>query len=68
MPIAEANAVLRWAFNDTANLRMETLQDINSRGEMSEAERGEFETYATVGQIIAILQTKARLALRDCFR
>ncbi len=60
----EANAVLRWKFDDEAKLKMEELAERNGRGELSEAEREELEAYVNVGQVVAILQAKARLSLK----
>ena len=60
----EANAVLRWKFNDDAKLKMEDLAERNGRGELSETEREELEAYVNVGQVVAILQAKARLSLK----
>lgn len=64
MPEPEANAVLRWSFNDDAKLRMEELANRNDRGELTDSEREELEAYINVGQVIGILQAKARLSLK----
>jgi len=61
---AEANAVLRWCFNDEAKSMMEALAVRNGRGELSEAERKQPEAYVNVGQVVAILQAKDRLSLK----
>lgn len=60
----EANAILRWSFNEEARLRMENLATENGQGTLTEAEREELEAYVNVGQVIAILQAKARLSLK----
>ena len=60
----EASAVLRWAFNDDAKSKMGELAERNGRGELSESEREELEAYVNVGQVVAILQAKARLSLK----
>ena len=60
----EANAVLRWKFDNEAKLKMEELAERNGRGELSETEREELEAYVNVGQVVAILQAKARLSLK----
>lgn len=60
----EANVVLRWSFNDDAKQRMEDLATRNGRGVLTEAEREELEAYIKVGQVVAILQAKARLTLK----
>lgn len=64
MSPTEAKAVLRWSFNEDAKLRMEDLATRNGQGVLSEAEREELEAYIKVGQVIAILQAKARLSLK----
>ncbi len=64
MPAPEANAVLRWSFSEDAKGRMEQLAERNGRDELSEPEREELEAYINVGQVIAILQAKARLSLK----
>ncbi len=60
----EARLVLRWSFNDEAKQRMEDLATRNGQGVLSEVEREELEAFINVGQVIAILQAKARLALK----
>ncbi|MDX1927942.1 MAG: hypothetical protein SFV81_15565 [Pirellulaceae bacterium] len=62
----EANAVLRWAFAEDAKSKMEELAERNGRGELSDSEREELEAYVKVGQVLAILQAKARLSLKHC--
>ncbi len=64
MPPDHAQAVLQWKFSDDASLRMNELADRNNRGELNDAERQELENYVHVGQVIAILQAKARLSLK----
>ena len=43
---------------------MEELAVRNGKGELSESEREELEAYVNVGQVVAILQAKARLSLK----
>lgn len=64
MSAPEANAVLRWEFNDQAKQRMEELATRNGQGTLTEPESEELEAYVHVGQVIAILQAKARLSLQ----
>ena len=64
MAVPEANVVLRWSFNDDAKARMEELANRNGQGELTGAERAELEAYINVGQVIGILQAKARLSLK----
>jgi hypothetical protein len=59
-----ATTVLGWTFNDEAKQRMEQLAVLNGQGALSDSEREELEAYVNVGQVIAILQAKARLSLK----
>ena len=59
----DANAVLRREFNDRAKQRMEELASRNGQGVLSEGEAQELEAWVHVGQVIGILQAKARLCL-----
>ncbi len=63
--VAEANLVLRWRFPEQSTVRMERLAQLNGQGELSESERQELEAYVNVGQVIGILQAKARLAIKQ---
>jgi hypothetical protein len=64
MPISDAQAILRWGFSDQAKKRMEELAVRNGQDTLTETEREELQAYVHVGQIIGILQAKARLSLR----
>jgi hypothetical protein len=64
MPEPSAMAVLGWTFNDEAKQRMEMLATRNGQDTLSDSEREELEAYVNVGQVIAILQAKARLSLK----
>jgi hypothetical protein len=64
MSAAEANAVLGWEFDDRAKRRMDELAMRNGQGKLTESEREELEAWVHVGQVIAILQAKARLSLQ----
>ena len=64
MSSAEAAAVLRWQFNDEAKQRMEELATRNGQGVLTETEKEELQAYVHVGQVIAILQAKAKLSLK----
>lgn len=63
MPPDVARAILRWRFPPRDADRMQELADQNTEGELSEEERRQLESYVRVGQFLAILQAKARLAL-----
>lgn len=64
MPEPAATTVLAYTFNDQAKRRMEELAARNGQGTLSDSEREELEAYVNVGQVIAILQAKARLSLK----
>lgn len=64
MPPEYARTVLQWKFTEAAKSRMEQLAGRNNEGELTDAEREELEDYVHVGQVLGILQAKARLALK----
>ena len=64
LPPSDANAILRWEFNEQAKERIDELATRNGRGALTDAEREELESYVHVGQVVAILQAKARLSLK----
>lgn len=64
MPPRSATAILGWAFNEAAKNRMEQLAERSNRGELAESELEELSAYIHVGQVIGILQAKARLSLQ----
>ena len=49
----------------TAQKRMEDLASRSTAGTLTEAERSEYESLVSAGTFIAILQSKARMMLRD---
>jgi len=64
MLVSDARAILHWAFNDQAKMRMEELATRNGQGKLTEPEQEELQAYVHVGQVIGILQAKARLSLK----
>ncbi len=64
MPEPSAITILGWSFNEDAKVRMELLANLNNQGELTDSQREEFEAYVHVGQVIGILQAKARLSLK----
>jgi hypothetical protein len=60
-----ARAVLRLSFSDGQKQRMVELADRHNRGELDAREIGELAAYRRVGNLLALLQGKARLTLRD---
>jgi hypothetical protein len=60
-----AQSVLRWKFTDRALARMNHLADHNNKGTITAQERQDLEKYLRVGNLINILQAKARLPLNS---
>lgn len=59
-----ARALLRLKFSEAQNERMRELADKANRGTLSEDERERMESFRRVGNLLALLQARARLALR----
>jgi hypothetical protein len=49
--------------DDVTQARIDELAEGCSEGTLSEADRAEYELLITAGEIVSILQTKARIAL-----
>ncbi len=64
MPEDDAKAILRWSFNEQAKARMEELATRSNQGAISDSERSELKAYIHVGQVIGVLQSRARRALQ----
>jgi len=64
LPPSLARAVLGWKFPATDLGRVRKLQAKNNAGTITAAERRLLESYVRVGQFVAVLQAKARLALK----
>lgn len=60
-----ARHVLKLAFADEDLQRMHELAAKNREGTLSERERGILDNYVVVGDLIAILQSKARKVLKQ---
>lgn len=58
-----AQAILRLKFGEEDEDRMRDLMDKNNRGSIGEQERVEMETYRRIGNLLGILQARARLLL-----
>ncbi len=59
-----ARAIISLRFSPVQNEQMRQLADKQNRGELTEEERDQLESYRRVGNFLALLQSKARLALR----
>ena len=53
---------IRFGENDVA--RMGQLPDRSEAGELTDEERAEFDSYLHIGNLLAVIPSKARLALR----
>ena len=63
-----ARALLRLKFSEAQNDRMWELADKANRGTLSEEERGRMESFRRVGNLLALLQARARLVLQRTSR
>jgi hypothetical protein len=59
-----ARAILEVAFSETDQTRMEELAQKNQRGLLTPKEREELRNYVKVGDLLAILHSKARQVLK----
>ena len=62
---AFAADILTWNFDPSDHVRMDELASKSTAGTMSESERLEAEDYCVVGDLLAILQARARLAMQQ---
>jgi hypothetical protein len=61
---ATAKALLDLRFSATQEKRLGRLLDKNNAGTLTDGDRLEMERYVRVGNMISLLQAKARLTLR----
>ena len=59
-----ARQILKLAFSEQDRARMHTLAVKNQEGQLSSEEREELDNYIKVGDLLAILQSKARKLLK----
>ena len=60
-----ARALAELKGDEAMQRRIEELAEKANEGELTERERRDYETYVHVGNIIAILQAKVRLRLKQ---
>lgn len=60
-----ARALLHLGYSDSDHARMTELAGKSNAGELTEEERRELEGYVFVGDVLAMLKSKARLSLRS---
>jgi hypothetical protein len=58
-----AKSILALRFNRSGTARIKSLLRLNNRGKITPAERVELEKYLRVGQLLDLLQAKARSSL-----
>lgn len=61
---AAAEYLLSIRFADSDVDRMRRLAERSETGELTDEERAEFDSYLHVGNLLAVIQSKARVALR----
>ncbi|HLL88443.1 MAG TPA: hypothetical protein VK324_03995 [Tepidisphaeraceae bacterium] len=59
-----ARGLLKVQFKDRDRARVAELAERANEGTLTEAERGEYETYVYVADVLGLLQAKARAALQ----
>lgn len=59
----QAEALVQYRGDETLRARIEELAEKNTEGELTEAERAEYEGYVRANKFIATLQAKARKLL-----
>lgn len=59
----QAEALVRYRGDQSLVSRIETLAERNNEGELTAAERAEYEGYVRANKFIALLQAKARKLL-----
>ena len=59
-----ARYFLRLKFTEGDQARMQALADKSQAGTLTEGEAREFDSYLHIGNLLAVMQSKARLALR----
>jgi hypothetical protein len=65
LPPSVARSVLAWKFPKRDLDKLRRLQEKNSAGTISDSEYCQLESYVRVGQFVAVMQAKARLALKN---
>ena len=60
-----ARFLLRLDFRESDHQRMAELAERAQAGSLTPAERSDYEDYLRVGNLLALIQSKARLALRQ---
>ncbi len=64
LSLEAARSLLKLRFSDRARDRIRGLLNTNNRGEITAVERDELDKYLHVGQLLDLLQAKARLSVK----
>jgi hypothetical protein len=59
-----ATIVLGLTLDSEVKQRMELLATRNGQGTLTKSERDELEAYVNIGQVLGVVQAKARLSLK----
>src|SRR5262245_51259503 len=65
LPRVLARHILKLGFSRQDQARMHELATKNQQGQISKAELDELDNYITVGDLLALLQSKARRTLKQ---
>ena len=65
LPAASARSILELGFSSDATRRMDELAEKNRQGTITAEEKAEMEKYMRVGNFLNLMQTKARLSLKE---
>ena len=65
LPPAAAEAVLRFRFAESDQIRMGELADKANRGSLTSAEAEEYDGYIAAADLLSFWKSKARLALKN---
>ena len=60
-----ARALIELRADPVAQARIEELAEKCTEGQLTPEEKSEYETYVHLGNVVAILQAKARLQLKE---
>ena len=60
-----ARYLLSIEFGESDRVRMQELADRSEAGLLTEQEQNEFDSYLHIGNLLAVMQSKARIALRQ---
>jgi hypothetical protein len=60
-----AEAILQFRFSDEDQQRISTLAEQSNDGQLGEDEAREYDAYVAAAELLALLQSKARLSLKQ---